>query len=171
MLSFINLVFCINLFCLVPTNTNVLHSWPFKALRQLHTRCSYNFYWLIPFSCRHKWMRGHQWQGSFVSQRAVHQHWGILQMHLFCGFCGFSKAAHVHPNNPRSKDEGLWKLRERLLLEDPPPTPFGTKPATAPLKRPRIYIFFNIIHTTALYSHSRSLGGVQWMYYIALSTH
>lgn len=120
------------------------------------------------FSCRHKWVRRHQRQGAAVSERTVHQHRGILQVHLFAWFRGLGQATQMHPGDPGVWAQGDRKVRQWLLecwlLLLPhhhftPLCPFfvyapGTKPPTVMLKRPNLlpYVPHTCTRATSIYT-------------------
>lgn len=101
------------------------------------------------FSCRHKRVWGHQRQGALVSERAVHQHRGFVQVHLFAGLRGLRRATQMHPRDPRVWAGGDRKLRQTAglscSLKDhltplcPSPRGPGTKPPTVTLRRPNSF--------------------------------
>lgn len=86
---------------------------PLIPIRPLSCRCGAGScfsceisLWLtrhVSFSCRHKWVWRHQWQGALVWEWAVHQHRRVLQVHLFARLRCLCQAAQMHPNDP-----GVW---------------------------------------------------------------
>lgn len=117
--------------------------------------CEISSRWLthhVPVSCRHKRVWGHQRQGALVWERTVHQHGGILQVHLFARLRGLRQATQVHPGDPGVRAQWDWKLRQWLFsagsscsLKDhltplcPSHKGPGTKPPTVTLKRPILF--------------------------------